>query len=61
MGARDPATGSAYYYNESTGMSQWERPQEKASDGQSPTSARLPENWIEALDETTGAYFIRRI
>lgn len=56
MEARDPATGSAYYYNESMGTSQWERPQAKAPDNQPPPSSPLPENWIEAVDETTGVH-----
>ncbi|KAK4741828.1 hypothetical protein SAY87_025416 [Trapa incisa] len=59
---RDPATGSAYYYNENTGISQWKRPQEKASDNQSPISSPLPENWIEAIDETTGnKYYYNKV
>ncbi|OWM73111.1 hypothetical protein CDL15_Pgr001225 [Punica granatum] len=60
--ARDPATGSAYYHNESTGKSQWERPQEKVPNSQPPASAPLPENWIEALDETTGhKYYYNKV
>ncbi|KAI4300939.1 hypothetical protein L6164_034265 [Bauhinia variegata] len=52
--ARDPATGSSYYYNESTGKSQWQRPQDASLTMQSTPSLPLPENWMETLDETTG-------
>lgn len=52
--ARDPATGAPYYYNQSTGMSQWEIPQHTYSAGHSRPSSSLPENWVEAFDETTG-------
>ncbi|XP_056177563.1 uncharacterized protein LOC115674578 isoform X2 [Syzygium oleosum] len=52
--ARDPATGAPYYYNQSTGKSQWEIPQQTSSAGHSPSSFSLPENWIEAFDEATG-------
>uniref|UniRef100_A0A2P2KD33 Polyglutamine-binding protein 1 n=3 Tax=Rhizophora mucronata TaxID=61149 RepID=A0A2P2KD33_RHIMU len=50
--AKDPASGALYYYHESTGKSQWERPVEM------PTHAPLPlphlGDWIEAMDETSG-------
>ncbi|KAI6696960.1 hypothetical protein NL676_017079 [Syzygium grande] len=52
--ARDPATDAPYYYNQSTGKSQWEIPQQTSSAGHSPSSFSLPENWIEAFDEATG-------
>ncbi|KAJ1384701.1 WW domain [Sesbania bispinosa] len=52
--AKDPGSGTCYYYNESTGKSQWEKPHEASATEQSPSSLRLPENWVEALDETTG-------
>ncbi|GMN56731.1 hypothetical protein TIFTF001_025844 [Ficus carica] len=51
--AKDPASGASYYYNETSGKSQWERPVETSPTIQPPTPP-LPEDWIEALDETTG-------
>lgn len=53
MEAKDPASGASYYYNENSGKSQWERPVE-ASPTIQPPMPPLPEDWIEALDETTG-------
>ncbi|XP_042502509.1 uncharacterized protein LOC122079827 isoform X2 [Macadamia integrifolia] len=52
--AKDPGSGSVYYYNGSTGKSQWEIPVESATVPQSPTPLPLPQDWEEALDETTG-------
>ncbi|XP_043699719.1 uncharacterized protein LOC122650371 isoform X2 [Telopea speciosissima] len=52
--AKDPGSGSVYYYNESTGKSQWEIPVESATVPQSPMPLPLPQDWEEALDETTG-------
>ncbi|QHO56268.1 hypothetical protein HN51_011046 [Arachis hypogaea] len=52
--AKDPGSGACYYYNETTGKSQWEKPHEAALSLQSSSSLCLPENWIEALDETSG-------
>ncbi|CAJ1967768.1 unnamed protein product [Sphenostylis stenocarpa] len=52
--AKDPRSGACYYYNESTGKSQWEKPQESYLTEQSPSSSHLPEYWVESLDETTG-------
>lgn len=54
MEAKDPASGAPYYYNESTGKTQWERPGEA-----SPTIVQTPllpplEDWVESVDETTG-------
>ncbi|XP_024031122.1 uncharacterized protein LOC21410519 isoform X1 [Morus notabilis] len=51
--AKDPASGVSYYYNETTGNSQWKRPVETSSIVQPPIQP-LPEDWIMALDETTG-------
>ncbi|KAL6522163.1 hypothetical protein OROMI_032040 [Orobanche minor] len=50
--ARDPESGAVFYYNESSGTSQWERPT-----GAPPISVEKPsllEDWMEAFDETTG-------
>nr|AFK49035.1 unknown [Lotus japonicus] len=52
--AKDPGSCACYYYNESTGKSQWEKPHEASSIEQSPSPLHLSENWVEALDETTG-------
>ncbi|KAK4282005.1 hypothetical protein QN277_013435 [Acacia crassicarpa] len=53
--AKDNATGAFYYYNETTGKSQWERPNETSLCVKSSSlSVPLPENWVEALDETSG-------
>lgn len=52
--AKDPASGASYYYNESTGKSQWERPVETSSRAHTPSHLSLMEDWIEAVDETSG-------
>ncbi|KAF8390042.1 hypothetical protein HHK36_024563 [Tetracentron sinense] len=52
--AKDPASGSLYYYNENTGKSQWEIPVESAICQQSPSPLPLPQDWEEALDELSG-------
>ncbi|XP_019453100.1 PREDICTED: uncharacterized protein LOC109354810 [Lupinus angustifolius] len=52
--AKDPGSGVSYYYNESTGKSQWEKPHKTSLVMEPPPSSLLPENWVEALDETTG-------
>ncbi|KAJ9185078.1 hypothetical protein P3X46_004750 [Hevea brasiliensis] len=51
--AKDPTSGSTYYYNESIGKSQWERPIEMSSITQMPSPLLLLEDWVEALDETS--------
>lgn len=53
--AKDPGSGAFYYYNESTGKSQWAKPCEASLTEQSTPSLSLPENWVEALDETSGS------
>ncbi|XP_038906174.1 uncharacterized protein LOC120092051 isoform X2 [Benincasa hispida] len=52
--AKDPGSGVSYYYNESSGKSQWERPSESSSDTQLSSAESLPEDWMEALDQATG-------
>ncbi|XP_058771348.1 uncharacterized protein LOC131644774 isoform X2 [Vicia villosa] len=52
--AKDPGSGAFYYYNESTGKSQWVKPCEASLTEQSTTFLNLTENWVEALDETSG-------
>lgn len=52
--AKDPSTGSVYYYNEETGKTQWESPCEIAPVSQSLPSTHLPQDWLEGLDETSG-------
>ena len=51
--AKDPASGASYYYNESTGKTQWERPGEASTSAQTPLLPPL-EDWVESVDETTG-------
>ncbi|KAI5668635.1 hypothetical protein M9H77_18488 [Catharanthus roseus] len=46
--ARDPSTGALYYYDESSGRSQWERPSVAASICPSESPLSLPEDWKEA-------------
>ncbi|XP_057505025.1 uncharacterized protein LOC130788415 [Actinidia eriantha] len=52
--SEDPASGASYYYNESSGKSQWERPVDTAISSKSPSPIPLSEDWQEVLDETTG-------
>lgn len=54
MEAKDPHSGVSYYYNESSGKSQWERPSELSSDTQLSSAVSLPEDWMEAIDQTSG-------
>ncbi|GMP79526.1 hypothetical protein CsSME_00035030 [Camellia sinensis var. sinensis] len=51
---KDPASGVPYYYNESSGKSQWERPVETGSSLKPLPPLSLPEDWQEVLDETSG-------
>ncbi|KAL3845497.1 hypothetical protein ACJIZ3_002900 [Penstemon smallii] len=72
---RDPESGAVFYYNESLGISQWEKPEDAASrsvlatrpDTSSAASIpvlatpSLPEDWIDAFDETSGQkYYYNR-
>ncbi|KAK8570838.1 hypothetical protein V6N13_103237 [Hibiscus sabdariffa] len=52
--AKDPSSGASYYYNESIGKSQWERPVETSLSTSIPSATRLVGDWVEAVDETTG-------
>lgn len=52
--AKDPTSGALYYFNETTGKSQWEKPTDTTSYTPRPSPLSLPEDWVEALDETTG-------
>lgn len=52
--ANDPASGVTYYYHESSGKSQWERPAETSSSLKAPSGTQLSEDWVEVLDETSG-------
>lgn len=54
MEAKDLVSGALYYYNENTGMSQWERPSGTSLSSQPPAPLSLPEDWEETLDVTTG-------
>lgn len=52
--ARDPNSGSSYYYNTKTGQTQWGHPSELATYQQPTTFSPLPQDWQEALDDSTG-------
>lgn len=55
--ATDPESGGTYYYNESTGKSQWNRPIEEfvlPPPPPPPSLPPLPLDWEEASDNATG-------
>lgn len=52
--ATDPASGALYYYNKTTGKTQWEKPAKTSSVTPLQSPLSLAEDWVEALDETTG-------
>lgn len=59
--AKDPETGTPYFYNEKTGESQWEHPSVCASSQQSAAASTLPQHWEEAFVESTGQrYYYNR-
>lgn len=60
MEAKDPNSGASYYYNASTGKSQWERPVETFSVSESQSVVPLLGNWVEAVDESSGMPYGQR-
>lgn len=54
MEEKDPSSGDSYYYNERTGKTQWERPGKTSSSLQTSSALPFVEDWVEALDQTTG-------
>ncbi|KAH7423653.1 hypothetical protein KP509_12G066600 [Ceratopteris richardii] len=53
--AKDPASGCTYYYNQSSGQSQWERPKSVTRVyAASPMPPSSSSEWQEAIDSTTG-------
>ncbi|KAI5056442.1 hypothetical protein GOP47_0028260 [Adiantum capillus-veneris] len=53
--ATDPATGAIYFYNQSRGQSQWERPKSKTTVYSAPpVPSPSSSEWQEAMDSTTG-------
>ncbi|KAJ1286803.1 hypothetical protein BS78_03G380000 [Paspalum vaginatum] len=52
--AKDPTSGAPYFYNQSTGVSQWDCPGSVVNTMQHQVSPFLPENWEEAIDKSTG-------
>lgn len=58
---KDPKTGATYYYNQSSGESQWEVPDFEALIS-SPSRLQLPSDWEEAIDPISGRqyYYNRR-
>jgi polyglutamine-binding protein 1 len=52
--AKDPTTGAPYFYNQSTGVSQWNHPGSAVNTMHHQVSPSLPENWEEAIDKSTG-------
>ncbi|KAJ0747519.1 putative WW domain, Thioredoxin-like superfamily [Helianthus annuus] len=55
--SRDPTTGCAFYYNEKSGISQWEKPVGPSLNSQPQASSALLEDWQEVLDETSGCKY----
>jgi len=54
---KDPESGVTYYFNQSTGKSQWELPASKAllpPPPPPPSLSQLPSDWQEATDSTSG-------
>ncbi|XP_074583294.1 uncharacterized protein LOC141839450 isoform X1 [Curcuma longa] len=59
--AKDPATGSSYYYNEKTGESQWEIPSANDNYKVALSQHPLPDDWQEAIDNSTGQTYYYNI
>ncbi|WOK92508.1 hypothetical protein Cni_G01199 [Canna indica] len=52
--AKDPASGSSYFYNEKTGERQWEHPGANVSCQVALNQPPFPDDWQEAVDNSTG-------
>nr|XP_024386670.1 uncharacterized protein LOC112287660 isoform X2 [Physcomitrium patens] len=61
---KDPESGVTYYYNQTTGKSQWERPAPKAlllPPPPPPSLSLLPADWQEATDSASGQKYYYNI
>jgi len=52
----DPS-GATYYYNENTGQSQWEPPQQQEAYAHQEVAQALPEGWISGTDVSGATYY----
>ncbi|XP_078431409.1 WW domain-containing protein [Wolffia australiana] len=61
--AKDPVSGHTYFYSETTGQSQWERPVKSVESSQhpfnrpylnTPSLPPLPDGWKEGVDNNSG-------
>ncbi|EPS72040.1 hypothetical protein M569_02718 [Genlisea aurea] len=53
----DPGSGATYYYNESLGKSQWERPTDAVPTPNPAFTGGSLGDWMEAFDGTTGVKY----
>lgn len=55
--SKDPTSGCVFYYNEKSGISQWEKPVGPSLNSQPPSSSFVLDDWQEVLDETSGCKY----